>query len=75
LPVLVGVNAARLGGVFFLLLYADGRLSAPFAPSAAFGDMITGALAIPLAAVLAAGLHLRRTGLASGTRSGRSTSW
>lgn len=56
LPVLVGVNAARLGGVFFLLIYADGRLSAPFAPSAGVGDMITGALAILLAAMLARGV-------------------
>jgi hypothetical protein len=60
LPVLVGLNAVRLGGLFFLLLYADGRLSAPFAPSAGVGDMITGALAIPLAAMLAFGLDLRR---------------
>lgn len=63
LPVLVGVNAARLGGVFFLLIYADGRLSAPFAPAAGVGDMITGAFAIPLAAMLALGLHLRRAWL------------
>jgi hypothetical protein len=63
LPVLVGVNAARLGGVFFLLLYADGRLSVPFASSAGVGDMIAGALAIPLAAMLALGLHLRRVWL------------
>jgi hypothetical protein len=60
LPALVGLNAGRLGGVFFLLLYADGRLSAPFAPSAGIGDMITGALAIPLAAMLALGVAVRR---------------
>jgi len=64
LPVLVAVNAARLGGIFFLLLYADGRLSAPFAPAAGVGDMITGALAIPLAAMLAFGLDIRRAWLA-----------
>jgi hypothetical protein len=63
LPVLVGVNAARLGGVFFLLLYADGRLSAPFAPAAGVGDMITGALAIPIAATLAFSFDIRRTWL------------
>jgi hypothetical protein len=63
LPVLVGVNAARLGGVFFLLLYADGRLSAPFALAAGVGDMITGVLAIPLAAMLASGFDMRRTWL------------
>lgn len=59
LPVLVGLNAGRVGGVFFLLLYADGRLSAPFAPSAGWGDIITGALAIPLAAMLALGISIR----------------
>jgi hypothetical protein len=31
------------------MLAADGRLSAPFAPSAGWGDIITGSLAIPLA--------------------------
>jgi hypothetical protein len=55
LPVLVGVNAARLGGVFFLILAADGRLSAPFARVAGSGDMLVGALAIPLAALAARG--------------------
>jgi hypothetical protein len=55
LPALVGLNAARLGGVFFLILAADGRLSAPFAPVAGWGDMLVGALAIPLAALAAGG--------------------
>ncbi|MGH7267864.1 MAG: hypothetical protein ACREMB_23860, partial [Candidatus Rokuibacteriota bacterium] len=45
LPALVGLNAGRLGGVFFLLLAADGRLSAPFAPVAGAGDMLIAALA------------------------------
>lgn len=63
LPALVAIHAGRLGGVFFLLLYADERLSAPFAPAAGLGDMITGALAIPLAAMLALGFDLRRTWL------------
>lgn len=55
LPALVGLNATRLGGVFFLILAADGRLAAPFAPVAGLGDMLVAALAIPLAVVLAAG--------------------
>jgi hypothetical protein len=63
LPALVGLNAGRLGGLFFLLLYADGRLSAPFAPAAGVGDMIAGAMAIPLAVMLMLGLEIRRTWL------------
>jgi hypothetical protein len=55
LPALIGVNVGRLGGVFFLLLAADDRLSGPFAPVAGVGDMLVGALAIPLAAAAAAG--------------------
>src|SRR6266852_3512516 len=46
LPALVAVHAGRVGGLFFLILYFDGRLSAPFAPAAAIGDMITGAVAL-----------------------------
>jgi hypothetical protein len=60
LPAVVAVHAGRLGGLFFLLLYWDGRLSAPFAPSAGVGDMITGALALPLAATLALGFKIRK---------------
>jgi hypothetical protein len=63
LPALVGLHAGRLGGVFFLLLYADGRLSAPFAPTAGVGDMITGALAIPLTVMLALRFNIRRAWL------------
>jgi hypothetical protein len=59
LPALVAVNVGRVGGLFFLLLYWDGRLSAPFAPSAGVGDMITGALAFPLAAMLAFRFEIR----------------
>ena len=50
---LVGVNAFRVLGFFFLILSADGRLPAPFAPSAGWGDVITGLLAIPLAVMAA----------------------
>lgn len=60
LPALIGVNAARLGGVFFLILTADGRLSAPFGPAAGWGDMLVGALAIPIAAVAAIGAAKKR---------------
>jgi hypothetical protein len=60
LAALVGVNAFRIGGVFFLLLFAEGRLSAPFAPSAGWGDIITGVAAIPIAAVAASRHNVSR---------------
>jgi hypothetical protein len=49
IPVFVGVNAVRVLGVFFLILYADGRLPAPFAPSAGWGDIVVGITALPVA--------------------------
>lgn len=42
---LVALHAWRIGGFFFLLLYAAHRLGWPFAPVAAIGDMVTGAVA------------------------------
>jgi hypothetical protein len=53
MPLLIGVNALRMLGVLFLLLAAAGRLSGPFPFSAGWGDIITGAFAIPLALSLA----------------------
>ena len=49
LPALIAVHAIRLLGIMFLVLYAEGRLPAPFAPSAGWGDMFIGATALPLA--------------------------
>ena len=49
LPALIALNAIRLLGVTFLILYAEGRLPAPFAPSAGWGDVFIGATALPLA--------------------------
>lgn len=49
LTLLVGVNAVRVLGVVFVLLYADGRLSAPFAPVAGWGDILIGVTALPVA--------------------------
>ncbi|MFM0209574.1 hypothetical protein PQQ96_19415 [Paraburkholderia sediminicola] len=48
-PVLIGLHATRVLGVFFLLLYAAGRLPAPDAPVAGWGDVLIGLTAIPLA--------------------------
>jgi hypothetical protein len=50
---LIGSNAFRIAGVFFLILHYQGRLAAPFATSAGWGDIITGLAAVPLAAALA----------------------
>jgi hypothetical protein len=49
LPALIGVHAIRILGFLFLLLLAAGRLCAPFAPSAGWGDIIAGATAMPVA--------------------------
>jgi hypothetical protein len=65
LPAIVGVHAGRLGGILFLLFHADGRLSAPFAPSAGIGDMATGALAVVLVGLLALGVSVGRNWLAA----------
>jgi hypothetical protein len=53
MPLLIGVNSLRLLGVLFLLLAAAGRLSGPFPYFAGLGDIITGALALPLALSIA----------------------
>lgn len=48
LPLMVGLNIGRIAGALFLLLAAEGRLSGPFPTSAGWGDIITGALALPV---------------------------
>lgn len=55
---LVALHAWRLGGFFFLVLYAARRAGWPFAPVAAIGDIITGALAAYIALRLARGRAL-----------------
>ncbi len=55
LPVLVALNAGRVAGILMAISAAQGRLSAPFGPAAGWGDALTGALAIPVAAIAAAG--------------------
>src|SRR5207302_4883834 len=57
IPFLIGLNVWRVAGGFFLLLAAEGRLAGPFPYSAGWGDIITGALALPVAwlALLALG--------------------
>lgn len=53
LPLLIGLNIFRLGGGLFVLLAVAGRLSGPFPYLAGWGDFVTGALAIPVAALAA----------------------
>ena len=48
-PLLIGLNAARIApGAFMVLLAVQGRLSGPFPHLAGWGDIIAGAIAIPL---------------------------
>jgi hypothetical protein len=48
ITLLTALNLGRILGIFFILLQFGGRLSAPFAPSAGWGDVATGLLAIPV---------------------------
>jgi hypothetical protein len=48
MPLMIGLNIGRVFAVLFLLLAADGRLAGPFPHSAAWGDIITGVVAVPL---------------------------
>ena len=48
LPLMVGMNVGRIFAVLFLLVAAEGRMSGPFPHSAGWGDIITGAAALPL---------------------------
>jgi len=49
LSALIGVNVIRAFGATFLLLYTAGRLPAPFAPVAGWGDILVGLTALPVA--------------------------
>lgn len=55
LPALVAVNVGRIAGILMAISAAQGRISAPFGPAAGWGDALTGALAIPVAVIAAAG--------------------
>jgi hypothetical protein len=62
-PALVAMHVVRLLGVSFLVLEAQGRLSAPFAPSAGWGDIATALLALPVAWLVARGVRRARLAL------------
>ena len=48
MPVMVALNIVRVFAFLFLMLAADGRLTGPFPYSAAWGDIITGVVAVPV---------------------------
>jgi hypothetical protein len=48
MPVMVALNIVRIFAVLFLMLAAEGRLTGPFPYSAAWSDIITGVLAVPV---------------------------
>jgi hypothetical protein len=48
MPVMVALNIVRVFAVLFLMLAAEGRLTGPFPHSAAWGDIITGVVALPV---------------------------
>src|SRR5215468_5792149 len=48
MPVMVALNVVRIFAVLFLALAAEGRLTGPFPYSAAWGDIITGVVAVPV---------------------------
>ncbi|MFL5032856.1 MAG: hypothetical protein ACJ8E1_23570 [Xanthobacteraceae bacterium] len=48
MPVMVALNIVRVFAVLFLMLAAEGRLTGPFPYSAAWGDIITGVVALPV---------------------------
>ena len=49
MPLLIGLNATRIVGAFFVLLAATGRMTGPFPHIAGWGDIATAVLAVPLA--------------------------
>jgi hypothetical protein len=65
MPLLIGLNTLRVLGVLFLALAAVGRLSGPFPYSAGWGDIITGALAIPVARLAMRGPSPNRLAIAA----------
>ena len=62
-PPLVAMHVVRLLGASLLVLHAQGRLSAPFAPSAGWGDIATALLALPVAWLVAVGARRSRLAL------------
>jgi hypothetical protein len=62
---MVAMNIVRIFAVLFLMLAAEGRLSGPFPYSAAWGDIITGVVAVPVLWLLKDGAARHATAIAA----------
>ena len=65
MPVMVALNVVRVFAVLFLMLAAEGRLTGPFPYSAAWGDIITGVVALPVLWLLKDGAARHATAIAA----------
>jgi hypothetical protein len=65
MPVMVALNIGRVFAVLFLMLAAVGRLTGPFPYSAAWGDIITGVVAVPVLWLLKDGGARHTTAIAA----------
>jgi hypothetical protein len=65
MPVMVALNILRVFAVLFLILAAEGRLTGPFPYSAAWGDIITGVVAVPVLWLLKDGVARHSTAIAA----------
>src|SRR4029450_8181446 len=65
MPVMIALNIVRIFAVLFLMLAAEGRLSGPFPYSAAWGDIITGIVAVPVLWLLKDGVARHTTAVAA----------
>jgi hypothetical protein len=62
---MVALNIVRVFAVLFLMLAAERRLSGPFPYSAAWGDIITGVVAVPVLWLLKDGVARHTTAIAA----------
>src|SRR5215470_15170959 len=62
---MVALNIVRVFAVLFLMLAAERRLSGPFPYSAAWGDIITGVVAVPVLWLLKDGAARHATAIAA----------
>jgi hypothetical protein len=62
---MVALNIMRVFAVLFLMLAAEGRLSGPFPYSAAWGDIITGVVAVPVLWLLKDGVERHTAAIAA----------